>query len=239
MQITGTVALVGSGEFLPPMAPVDRVLLETLGDAPRVAIVPTAAAPDGDEVFERWLNLGVAHFEGLGAAAEPIPLRTRADADDPTLARRLAQAAFVYLSGGKPSYLRDTLAGSACWQAIVDVVRRGGVLAGCSAGAMVLGEAILGFRRLREPSPGLGLVPRIVVIPHFDEFPMNLAALFVHVPRSCVVAGVDGMTALVGRNGEWSVVGRGGVTIFDGIRRVRYGAGQSVPIPSGVNTPGR
>ncbi len=31
------------------------MLLETLDKAPRVAIVPTASAPDGNATFDRWL----------------------------------------------------------------------------------------------------------------------------------------------------------------------------------------
>ena len=219
-------------EILPPMAPVDRALLETLGEAPRVAIVPTASAPDGDAVFERWLRQGDEHFRGLGAVVDPIALKTRADAENGELAERLSRANFIYLSGGKPPYLRDTLAGTVCWRAIVEVFHRGGVIAGCSAGAMVLGDTMLSFRLTRGAVPGLGLVPGIVVIPHFDEFPMNLASLLVHVPKSSILAGVEGMTALVGRAGQWSVAGHGGVTIADGTTRTRYTAGP-IPFPSG------
>ena len=38
----GTIALAGAGEFLPPMLPVDKYLVERLIETPRVAIVPTA-----------------------------------------------------------------------------------------------------------------------------------------------------------------------------------------------------
>ncbi|HUX88652.1 MAG TPA: Type 1 glutamine amidotransferase-like domain-containing protein [Chloroflexota bacterium] len=226
----GTVALVGSGEFLSPMAPVDRALLETLNEPWRVAIVPTASAPDGDAVFERWLRLGDEHFRDLKATVDPIALKTRADAENVELAERISRTNFVYLSGGKPPYLRDTLADTVCWKAIVDVYNRGGVIAGCSAGAMVLGNTMLSFRLTRGAVPGLGLIPGIVIIPHFDEFPMNLAGLLVHIPESSVLAGVEGMTALVGRAGQWSVAGRGGVTIADGTTRTRYTAGQAVAI---------
>ncbi|HVC35131.1 MAG TPA: Type 1 glutamine amidotransferase-like domain-containing protein [Chloroflexota bacterium] len=228
----GTVALVGSGEFLPAMDPVDRALLEGLADAPRVAVVPTAAAPDGDAVFERWLTMGVQHFTRLGVQAEPVPLRTRADADDLDLAATLARSNFVYLSGGKPSYLREALQGSACWEAIVGVVARGGVVAGCSAGAMVLGGALFNFRRspLHPVAPALGLVPEIMVIPHFDEFPVDPGPFLGHVADGVTVVGVDGTTALVRARGEWTVLGRGGVTVFAGKNRLRYLAGQMVSL---------
>ena len=230
---SGTVALVGSGEFLPTMDPVDRALIARLPDRPRVAVVPTASAPDGDPVFERWLRMGVEHFTRLGAAVTPIPLRTRADADDPDLAAGIARTNFVYLSGGKPSYLRETFEGTACWQAIVDIFENGGVLAGCSAGAMVLGGKMLRFRPVPGPADGLGLLPGIIVIPHFDEFRVNPGPFLGLLPDTVTVVGVDGGTALVGSPGQWTVEGKGSVTVFDGGNRLSYLAGQAVPIRNG------
>jgi cyanophycinase len=66
--MSGPIALVGAGEFLPAMAEFDAELLASTGRArPRVAILPTASYPDGEEVFQRWAAMGVAHFSGLGA----------------------------------------------------------------------------------------------------------------------------------------------------------------------------
>ena len=44
---------------------------------PRVAILPTASAPDGEEVFSRWAEMGVEHFGALGAEVEPVLVRDR------------------------------------------------------------------------------------------------------------------------------------------------------------------
>src|SRR6476659_7251994 len=64
----GPVALVGAGEFLPEMAEFDQELLASTGRVrPRVAILPTASSPDGNDVFDRWAAMGVAHFASLGA----------------------------------------------------------------------------------------------------------------------------------------------------------------------------
>ena len=110
----GPVALVGAGEFLPAMADVDAGLLASTGVArPRVVVMPTASFPDGEDVFERWASMGVAHFAGLGAEVEPVLVRDRADADDPAAAQALGEADLIYLSGGKPGYLRRALEGTA------------------------------------------------------------------------------------------------------------------------------
>ena len=233
---SGVVALVGSGEFLPLMDEVDLALLSRLASPPRVAIVPTASAPDGDAVFERWLRMGVEHFTRLGARAEPVPLRTRADAEDPGLAEAIARADLVYLSGGKPAYLRDALRETAAWRAIASVHERGGVVAGCSAGAMVLAETMLDFPNPARTAPALGLAPGLTVIPHFDEIPRMAGGFLSQALRlvgthETTVVGIDGGTALVCADGRWTVRGRGGVTALNGPNRGRYTAGQDVPGP--------
>lgn len=49
------VALVGSGEFLPVMEVVDRILLD--GRAPKVVFLPTASAEEGPDTVEYWVRL--------------------------------------------------------------------------------------------------------------------------------------------------------------------------------------
>jgi cyanophycinase len=195
----GTIALVGSGEFLGPIEPLDRYLLGTLAAPARVAILPTASVLDGPGVPERWARMGVEHFTRLGASAEAVMVLSRADAECDTLAARIANASFVYLSGGKPGFLRDTLRDTLCWKAIVGVFEGGGVVAGCSAGAMVLAGHMFDSFRLWQPVPALGLAPGLLVIPHFDEIPGILGRVPSLANLDVAIAGVEGSTALVGR----------------------------------------
>jgi cyanophycinase-like exopeptidase len=229
----GTTALVGAGEFLETMLPVDSYLVERMrerGEEPRVAIVPTASAPDGGEVPQRWAKMGVEHFARLGLTAQPVMLLTRQDAEDAQIAAQLAEANFVYFSGGKPRYLMETLHASAAWQAILGMFQRGGTIAGCSAGAMVLGEALFDFPQFWHTTPALSLVPGIMVIPHFDEIPKMLKNTMVSAGRKQVVVGIDGGTALVISNGRWLVQGKGGVTVFNGRQKQRYTAGETIAL---------
>ncbi len=230
--MSGPVALVGAGEFLPEMLGFDAGLLAATGQArPRVAILPTASYPDGEEVFMRWAAMGTAHFGQLGAEVEPVLVRDRAGADDGAAAQAIGEADLVYLSGGKPSYLMDVLNGSAVGRAIVEAHARGAVLAGCSAGAMVLASHAFDFRLKLALWPlrwrdGLGFVPGASVIPHYDAWPEPLSVLIaLQAPRGSLVLGIDEETAVVGRNGAWQVHGRSRVTVWRGRRRDRYRAG--------------
>jgi cyanophycinase len=230
----GPVALVGAGEFLPVMAEFDAGLLASTGRSrPRVAILPTASFPDGDEVFQRWADMGVEHFSGLGAEVEPVLVRDRDDADDPAAAQAVGEADLIYLSGGKPSHLRAALDGSAVGRALLAAHERGAIVAGCSAGAMVLAGHAFDFRVRLLPWPlrwgrGLGCAPGVSVVPHYDAWPEPFSALIaLQAPRGSVVLGIDEETAVVGRDGAWQVHGASRVTVWRGRRRERFRAGEA------------
>jgi len=230
----GLVALVGAGEFLPAMVEVDATLLAATGQVrPRVAILPTASFPDGEEIFIRWATMGVAHFGSLGAEVEPVLVRDRAAADDPAAIQAIGEADLIYLSGGKPAYLARTLQGSGVGQAIADAHARGAVVAGCSAGAMVMAGHRFDFRGRFAPwplrwAPGLDLVADVSVVPHYDAWPEPMSALIaLQAPRGSAVLGIDEETAAVGQDGAWQVHGRSRVTVWHGRHRTRYRPGDS------------
>jgi cyanophycinase len=215
------------------MAELDAGLLAATGrKRPRVAILPTASYPDGEAVFERWAAMGVDHFASLGAEVEPVLVRDRRDADDPAAAQALGEADLIYLSGGKPAHLMRTLEGSTVGRAIDAAHHRGAVLAGCSAGAMVLAGHAFDFRVRLFPwllrwRQGMGLVPGASVVPHYDAWPEPICALIAfQAPRGSVVLGIDEGTAAVGRDGAWQVHGPSRVTVWRGRRRDRYRNGE-------------
>jgi cyanophycinase len=229
----GSIALVGSGEFLPAMTEIDAGLLAATGRRrPRVAILPTASWPDGEEVFRRWASMGVEHFTALGAEVEPVLVRDRFDADDAAHVQAIGEADLVYLSGGKPGHLARSLVGSPVGDALLAAHDRGATLVGCSAGAMILAARHWETRkrRLFWPlgwRPGLGLVPGAAVIPHYDAFPEAVAAMVVlQTPRGSRALGIDEETAVVGRDGSWQVQGHGRVTVWRGRHRTRYRRGE-------------
>ncbi|MBA2381729.1 MAG: Type 1 glutamine amidotransferase-like domain-containing protein [Chloroflexi bacterium] len=231
----GPIALVGSGEFLPAMSEIDAALLAGAARRrPRVAILPTASWPDGEEVFRRWASMGVEHFAALGAEVEPVLVRDRFDAEDRAHVQAIGEADLIYLSGGKPGHLTETLVGSPVGAALVAAHRRGATLVGCSAGAMALAARHWDVRKRRMFWPlrwrdALGLVPGVTVIPHYNAFPEPMAAMVVlQAPRGLATLGVDEDTALVGRDGSWQVQGAGRVTVWTGRQRERFRRGDVI-----------
>jgi cyanophycinase len=231
----GSVALVGAGEFLPAMGEFDQGLLGATGRArPRVVILATASYPDGEEAYQRWIAMGLEHFGRLGAEVEPVFVRERDDADDEANAQAIGEADLVYLSGGRAGYLLGMLEESAVGTALVEAHARGAIVAGCSAGAMVLAERQFDFRFRGRPIPwplrwrrSLGFLPGVAVIPHYDAWPEPLSALMaLQAPRGSTVIGIDEDTAVVGRDGAYQVHGRARVTVWRGRHRERFRAGE-------------
>jgi cyanophycinase len=228
--MTGAIALVGSGEYLPVMAETERLLL---AGRTKYVQVPTAAAPEGEASLSRWIALGREQAERLGAEAVPVVARNREEADSPVLAALVAGAGLVYLSGGNPSFLAKTLRGTLLWEAIHRAWTEGAALAGCSAGAMALTSWVPDLRHpLTAPDPGLGVVTDLRVIPHFDRMAgwmPDLVARYLTKATGPVV-GVDEDTAMVRVDDTWVVHGRQAVWVLTPDERTAYRDGETVPV---------
>lgn len=253
----GPIALAGSGEFLPAMAEVDRALLR--GRPQRAAFLPTAAALEGDERIAYWLDLGRRHYEQLGVEPVPVPVRTRQDAEDPAMAALVRDVGLVYLSGGDPHHLAGTLRGTRVWEAVIRAWQDGAALAGCSAGAMALtagAPAGVGSQRRGDGSDtapatqvdgaanGLGTVPGLAVVPHFDMIdrwrPGAVERFLAWRPADTLLVGIDEETALVadGIGGPWRVEGTGAAWVLEPDVRRRLAAGEELPLPTGTSSEG-
>jgi cyanophycinase len=230
----GAIALVGSGEYLPPMADLEAQLLADAvgrGRPHHYVQLATAAGEEGEKSLTYWRDLGAAQGERIGVATTFLPVFTREHANDPALAARVQDAGLLYLSGGNPRYLAETLVGSLVGDAIMNHVRSGGALAGCSAGAMVLGTIVPSFRfGARTPIPGFDLLPGIQVLPHFNRL-FELAVK--GAPESTkILLGIENLTALVRWSGaaEWRVVGDGTVHLLRGGPRRQLVAGEVLAV---------
>jgi cyanophycinase len=209
----GIVALAGSGEFTPSLAPLDRYLLR---DGGRVVALTQASAPDGAEAQLAWAERAQRHFAELGIdVATPI-VRSLGAAADPEIPALIEDASLVWLSGGDPLFLRDSLV--PLRGALTSVLRRGAAIAGSSAGAMALGSCTL--PRLEcgpEWQPGLGLLPDACIVPHLGAQPApRLAAMLASAPDDLTVVGIDEDTALLLGGDAAEAWGRGSVTFYRG-----------------------
>ncbi len=232
--MAGFLVLQGGSEFGGAMAAVDRRALALAGGpAAPVRIIPTAAAPDQNH--RRAGQNGVRWFERLGASdVAALPVIDRASAQDPALAAELARAGLIFLLGGFPRYLGETLAGSRCWAAVAAAHAAGAVVAGSSAGAMVLCAHYFDPER-HELCAGLGLVPDSCVLPHHNTFGRAWSASLAAQLPGATLIGIDEQTGLIdeipsGAARAWRVYGRGAVTLYAAGAAVAAAAGATLTL---------
>jgi cyanophycinase-like exopeptidase len=191
---------------------MDKTLLSmTDVEHPQVAIVPTAA----DEYPQLAARNGVTYFENLGAKATATMILQRSDAEQTSLVQVLRDSDVLYLTGGNPVYLLQTLVGTLAEDAIREHLRRGKIVVGSSAGAMLLADK-MASRRL-DWQKALGLVPRLGLLPHFEDIPQDeIDARREELEETVVLLAVDTATCCVGPSGDgdWQVLGEGRVGLY-------------------------
>lgn len=224
----GGILLAGGAEFQGRMAEPDRQAIALTGrDDITVCIIPTAAAPDNNH--ERAGNNGVRWFQSLGVKnTRSLPIIDTASANDRQLSEILTHTDLIYLLGGFPGYLEKTLRASRCWSAMIEAYHKGAVLAGSSAGAMVLCEWFFNPENSKI-QPGLGLLPGMMVIPHHETVGHQwVAMLHAQIPE-VTIAGIDEQTGMIRKQGndQWNIYGKGAVTVYQGQKRQAYYAGIS------------
>lgn len=244
-----TLALIGGEEFAPGFENVHAELVGMVGKPmPRVVFLPTAASHDGARVAQSWCDRAIKLLGAAGAVVDAPLVIDRASADDTRNATRLDSADMLYLGGGWPHILIQTLAGTRTLDAFWRAVRRGVLIAGASAGAMAMAERTLVVNQdmmhlialalsgvIGTPMPqaefidGYNLVPRAIVSPHFERMPQQ-TKLYQRgfYPDGLMLLGIDEQTALVGSENEWRVLGKGAVTIVKKGTLKKYRAGNGV-----------
>ena len=222
---------MGSGEYLPVMTEMEAGLIA--GRPPRYVQLPTAAGQEGPGSLARWVGLGAEQAERMGVEAVPVMAIDRVSADDPELAALVSGAGLIYLSGGSPPYVADTLRNTQVWSAIVREWEAGAALAGCSAGAIALTDWVPDIRRPEAPArQGLGVVKGLRVLPHFDRMarwaPKMADSIASVLPPGVALIGVDEETAIVSDGSDfrrWVVHGRQAAWVFgpEGGKPFRHG----------------
>ena len=224
----GYIILEGGAEFGGLMSEPDRIGLDLAGGLDvAVRILPTAAAPDHNHV--RAGNNGKRWFTSIGATnVEVTYVIDSASANNETIANELRSAKLIYLLGGFPAHTGRTLSGSPAWKAAIEAYRNGTVIAGSSAGAMVLCE------HYYDPYEGkllhgLNLIPNTCVIPHHGSGTHRWANDLLRQLPNVTLIGIAEQTGIVddGNLSMWKVYGRGEVKIYSGRSVQRHGRGET------------
>jgi cyanophycinase len=212
--MSGWLALHGGGEFQRGSEIGDRRLIVAAGGADaRVIIIPTAA---GMEYPDMAARNGINWFKQLGARPDAALAIDVQSANDAQVVAKMESATLIYLPGGDPLFLVNTLRGSKAWTAIVAAHKRGVALGGASAGAMAFGTKMWN-PRTGNLIDGLGLIP-IVTLPHFGVERIDQARQLRHQLdpaergiRTTRLFGIAERTSAIWDGSHWNVWGPGAV----------------------------
>ncbi len=229
----GYLLLEGGSEFGGRMRDPDLRALELAGgfDAP-LRIIPAAAAPDRNH--DRAGGNGLRWFQSLGARdVQSVPLIDKVSANDETIARSVREAKLIYMLGGFTHYLGQTLKDSLAWQAALEAYANGAVIAGSSAGAMVMCEFYFDPYE-GKIHMGLNLVPNSLVLPHHNTFGKGWAPRLTKEIPAVTLLGIDEQIGMLndGKDGIWNVYGAGEVVLYRKGRVETYRTGKSFSLVS-------
>jgi cyanophycinase len=232
-QTLGPLVLAGSGEYTPAMDIVDQYLLKVADGRP-VILIATSCAMEGDDVMTKWEQMGVAHFKRHGIDARPVRIKVRDDANMPANYQAIAEAGFVWFSGGSPVYLAQTFHETKAWEALESANRNGAIVAGASGGLGVLNADVPALAN--ETMPGvtaLGLAAPVRALAHFDRAEQRRPEFVQRVVESLLpgqmAIGVDEDTTVVWTEGAWRVMGHQRAVLFRGGEREIYHHNDTIP----------
>jgi cyanophycinase len=196
----GVVALEGGGPFV-GNDELDRTLLAGAG-VERVVMLPTA---DAFEQPARLVAAAEAWGDRIGVAVEPLMVMTRADADDLDAAAAVDGVQAVFLAGDSASHLRSVLKDTPLFQALSDLVDRGGTVIACGPCAAALCDPMTD-QRGGGFALGLGLVQGLAVIPGSESWPREQLER-AHTHADTPLVDLPTGSAVVRHGDTWEVIG--------------------------------
>ncbi len=218
----GCLIIIGGHEDRDPKG--ERVILREVARHVRGGklVLATVAShkPEGyfDEYEKAFADLDIGELVELY-------VEERSRAGDKDKLAVLDDAAAVFFSGGDQLRITSQIGDTGIEAKVRAIYERGGLIAGTSAGASVMSETMLVKGSSKEThrigdlhmSPGMGLVPDVIIDQHFAERGRmgRLLGAVAHNPR-VLGLGIDEDTAVMVEGDQFRVIGSGGVYVVDG-----------------------
>jgi cyanophycinase len=230
----GSLVIVGGGGM---PADVTKKFIELAGgpDAP-IVVLPIAGEtiPAYPREIAMFQKAGTRHVQAL-------PAHDRQEVEDPKSLELLKNARGIWFGGGRQWRFVDAYMGTKAHELFREVLRRGGVIGGSSAGATIQGNYLCrgsplgnlemmceGYER------GLGFLPGVAIDQHFTQrrrFP-DMRALMKVYPQLLGI-GIDEGTALIVHGHQGEVIGQNQVHFFDRRQPVQEGHPDHVSVKAG------
>ncbi|MDP4092819.1 MAG: cyanophycinase [Bacillota bacterium] len=186
-------------------------------------LILTTATEKPQEVGKEYKTV----FERLGITnIEVLDINTRDDANSVNNADNIRNSSGIFFTGGDQLRITSIIGGTETFKALHDMQKKGGVIAGTSAGASVMSATMIVDGNSNDPArkctlkmaPGLGLLKEAIIDQHFDQRG-RIGRLLCGVAENphMLGVGIDEDTAIkVYPDAHFEIIGTNAVTIIDG-----------------------
>lgn len=221
----GTLIIIGGGGM--PNGIISRFVELAGGDEACILVLPTAMGdplPAGSRLADEFARAGAKEVHVLNG-------RTRDVVEGQEYVGLFSRATGIWFGGGRQWRFVDAYYDTMVHPLMFDVLARGGVIMGSSAGASIQAEYMArgtpignsdiiadGYER------GLGFLPGAAVDQHFAQRRRfgDMTSLIERYPQLLGI-GIDEATALVVTKGKGEITGRGSVHFYDARRKIGEG----------------
>ena len=193
------------------------------GPNAKIVYIPTA---DSDDKISGFKNGTVCSIDVLGLAATILHTRSQREANSEQFVKPLQEASGVFIDGGRQPRLADAYFNTRTHRELQLLLDRGGVIAGTSAGATILGSFLVrgqGYPDydnriiIGDHREGFGFIKDTAIDQHIQQFnrESHLAEVLKVYPYLLGI-GIDEDTAIHIESNKFTVFGAGSVFVHDG-----------------------
>ncbi|MEJ6644221.1 MAG: cyanophycinase [Akkermansiaceae bacterium] len=234
----GTLLIVGGGRT--PAGLMSRFITLAGGaQNAKLVYVPCSESEEvsaGQPMVSSWEAIGVKSATFIHTKD-----RNKANRDEEFLAA-LKDATGVWFGGGRQWNFSDSYYGTKAHELMKDVLKRGGVIGGSSAGASIQARYLaratpIGNSQIMAPGyerGGLGFISGVAIDQHFTQRSRqkDMTQLVKRYPQMLGI-GLDEATAIEVRKSIAKVVGNGRVFFYDTAAQVKDSQVAYVALPAG------
>ncbi len=217
---TGTLIIIGGKEDKSGDMHILTGLAQLIGKKKMVIVTVASAVPN--DIWDDYKNI----FYSMGLKnLVHFSVEQHDEAKHPKQLKIFENAHAVFFTGGDQLKITTKIGGTPVLDCILDIFRKGGIIAGTSAGAASMGKNMLIGGENSEShkvgnwkmAPGLGFIEDIIIDQHFAQrgrIGRLLGAVALN--PGILGVGIDEDTAIVICNHEFKVIGSNAVYVIDG-----------------------
>ncbi len=213
----GTLMIVGGGEA---NALVEQFVEIAGGDEARIVVIPTAGTEE--EFGDNWYFK--VEIEEIGVASLDI-LHTRnpETANTEEFIKPLKEATGIWFTGGRQWRLVDAYMGTKVVDECINLLDRGGIIGGSSAGATIQGSYLArgdsegNAKMMGDHEQGFSFVKNIAIDQHLLARNRHFDMFRILKEHSELLGiGLDESTGILVEKDTFEVIGKSYVAVYDG-----------------------